>query len=113
MGKEGRPPKKESEEPMRQPKKIRGVYEKDPGSGIWWVRYADGSGQIRREKVGNRSAAVQLYRKRKTQVLQGEKLPENFRARAVTFTELAQDALDYSQTHKRSYKQDNYRMAKL
>jgi site-specific recombinase XerD len=77
------------------------------------VRYADGNGRIRREKVANRGAAIQLYQKRKTQVLQGEKLPENFRARAVTFTELAQDALDYSQTHKRSYKQDNYRMAKL
>ena len=27
-------------------------------------------------KVGNKSAAIELYRKRKTQVLQGEKLPE-------------------------------------
>src|SRR5437588_879516 len=98
---------------MKQTKKQRGVFEKVPGSGAWWVRYADANGRIRREKVGNKGAAIQLYQKRKTQVLPGEKLPENFRAKPVSFGELAQDALDYSKAHKRSHKQDEYRMVAL
>jgi integrase len=63
----------------KEAKKIKGVYEKVPGSAIWWIRYADASGRIRREKVGTKSAAIQLYRKRKTEVSQGKKLPENLR----------------------------------
>jgi site-specific recombinase XerD len=54
-----------------------------------------------------------LYQKRKTQVRQGEKLPENFRAKAVAFVQLAQNALNYSKARKRSYKDDEYRMAKI
>src|ERR1035437_878821 len=94
-------------------KKQRGIYERVPGSGIWWIRYADENSRLRREKVGNRSAATQLYQKRKTQVRQGEKLPENFRAKAVAFLQLAQSALAYSKAHKRSYKDDVCRMAKV
>jgi site-specific recombinase XerD len=98
---------------VKDVKKVRGIYEKESGSGVWWIRYADGSGRIRREKVGARSAAIQLYQKRKTQVRQGEKLPENFRAKAVAFAQLAQDALSYSKAHKRSYRDDECRMAKI
>ena len=48
-------------------KKQRGVFEKEPGSGIWWIRYfADG--QKKREKVGRKSDAVALYQKRKSEV---------------------------------------------
>ena len=65
--------------------KQRGVFEKEPGSGVWWIRYADASGRIRREKVGAKSHALQLYRKRKTEVSQGVKLPENLRRRPVLF----------------------------
>ena len=72
----------------KAPQKLRGVFEKVPGAGVWWIRYADVSGRIRREKVGNRGAALKLYHKRKTQVLQGEKLPENFRARPILFSEI-------------------------
>ena len=56
--------------------KQRGIYEKVPGSGIWWVRFADGSGRIRREQVGSKSAAIQLYMRRKNQVREQTKLPE-------------------------------------
>jgi hypothetical protein len=28
----------------------RGVFEKVPGSGVWWIRFADAMGCIRREK---------------------------------------------------------------
>lgn len=94
-------------------KKARGIFEKRPGSGIWWICYFDADGRKRREKVGRRSAAIDLYHKRKTEAMEGEKLPERLRARKVTFSELAEDALEYSRTHKRSYGDDEIRMGKL
>ena len=97
----------------REARKVRGVYEKVPGSGVWWVRHADATGRIRRELAGAKSAAVALYQKRKTEALEGKKLPERLRARKVTFGEIAQDALGYSQRTKWSYRQDVYRMKKL
>lgn len=94
-------------------KQQRGIYEKVSGSGVYYIRYADASGRIRREKAGLKSAAIKLYQKRKTEVLQGKKLPENLRARPISFSELADDALDYSKEHKKSYVDDKVRMAKL
>lgn len=91
----------------------RGIFEKLPGSGIWWIRYADASSRIRREKVGTKGNALKLYRKRKTEVMQGIKLPENFRAKAVLFGDLADDALEYSKAHKRSHRIDECRMKPL
>src|SRR5262245_27473614 len=45
----------ENNMPKKNGKKIRGVFERPKGSGIWWIRYADEFGQIHREKVGMRS----------------------------------------------------------
>ena len=98
---------------MKETTALRGLFEKVPGTGAWWIRYADGNGRIRREKAGTKSAATTLYRKRKTEILQGKKLPENLRAKRVTFSVLADDALTYSRNSKRSYKQDEYRMKPL
>ena len=81
--------------PKKQ-EKVRGVYEKVPGSGIWWCRYADAKGRIRREKVGRRGDAIDLYNKRRTETLQRKKLPERFRVRGVTFGTLCDDALEHS-----------------
>jgi hypothetical protein len=91
---------------MRQ----RGVYEKFPGSGAWWIRYADTMGRLRREKAGTKSDALTLYRKLKTEALQGKKLPESLRTPAVSFAKLAHDALVYSKAHKRTYQDDVLRM---
>jgi integrase len=93
--------------------KQRGVFEKLPGSGVWWICYFDADSRKRREKVGRKSAAIELYRKRKTEVMEGKKLPEKLRARKVSFAELANDTLEYSLAHKRSYGDDKIRMAKL
>jgi hypothetical protein len=94
-------------------RKERGVFEKMPGSGIWWIRYADSMGRIRREKAGTKSSALTLYRKRKTESLQRKKLPENLRSPLVSFAEIAREALAYSKAHKRSYDDDLIRMEKL
>src|SRR5437870_193640 len=93
--------------------KQRGVFEKVPGSGIWWIRYFDQFGKKRREKAGTKSVAIKLYGKRKQQVLEGKKLPELFRKPSVNFTQLVDDALAYSKRNKRSYKTDVPRFASL
>jgi len=60
--------------------KARGLYEKFPGSGIWWIRYVDAQGRLRREKAGTKSTARDLYHKRKQEALEGRKLPEKLRS---------------------------------
>jgi site-specific recombinase XerD len=60
--------------PRKIEKKERGVFEKEPGSDIWWIRYHI-DGRERREKVGRRGDAIKLYKVRKTDALRGVKLP--------------------------------------
>ena len=104
----------ELSKPLRKKtRSVRGVFEKVPGTGVWWIRYADAMGRIRREKAGPKSSALVLYRKRKTESLQGKKLPENLRAPMVSFADLAREALAYSKANKRSYGDDVNRMEKL
>jgi integrase len=93
--------------------KQRGVFEKEPGSGVWWIVYFDQFGKRRREKAGTKSVAIKLYGKRKQQVLEGKKLPELFRKPSVDFSQLVEDALAYSKRNKRSYKTDVPRFACL
>lgn len=94
-------------------KHLKGIYERDLGSGVWWIRFADAAGRIRREKSGPKSHAIKLYQKRKAEVLEGKKLPEHLRAKAVSFRELASDALEYSRAHKLSHADDAQRMEKM
>ena len=62
-------------------KKERGVFEKPKGSGVWWINYYV-DGKQHREKVGARSAAIDLYRIRKATARQGKKLPDLRRERS-------------------------------
>ena len=94
-------------------KKSRGVFEKVPGSGVWWIQYFDAAGRRRREKVGARSIAINLVEKRRSDARAGVKMPENLRARPITFAEIAQRALDYSKANKRSHAHDVLRMPAL
>src|SRR3989442_1434119 len=118
MGKQGRTAQgKEQGDAMRaghvKRDNPRGLYEKEIGSGDWWIRYKDAKGKKRREHAGTKSSAIKLYSKRKTEALQGKKLPETLRGREVTFAEIADSALEYSKLHKRSYRMDKSRMAVL
>ncbi len=76
----------------------RGVYEKIPGRGVCYVRYADASGKLRKEQVGySKRLALELYRKRKTEAKEGREFPQ--RRRQVRFKELAADMLEYAGAH--------------
>ena len=98
---------------MKERKKVRGIFEKVPGSDVWWIRFTDASGVYRREKAGTWSAAQKLLVKRRNEALVGRKLPETLRRRFVSFGEIGDGALKYSEAHKRSYRDDKSRMAKL
>ena len=78
---------------VRKGRNPSGVYEKSPG--VWYVRYVDGQGRYRREKAGTKGTAIDLYRKRKNEALQGRKLPEKLRRAIVPFTELCVDTDAY------------------
>jgi site-specific recombinase XerD len=78
----------------------RGVWERIPGSGIWWIHYIDAEGKRRREKVGRKGDAIRLYHQRKADALAGRKLGKPLRQRERTFQELADNALEYARKHK-------------
>jgi hypothetical protein len=90
-----------------------GIFEKVLGSAIWGIHWYDAQGRRHREKAGTKSAAIALYRKRKTEVLEGRKLPDKLRWAPVLLREIAHDALEYSQLHKRSVGDDRCRMRKI
>ena len=92
----------------RRQRKPRGVFERKAGE--WWIRYMDAQGRYRREKAGTKGMAIDLYRKRKTEALAGKKMPEKLRRAAVSFAEIAHDALAYSKAHKRTYETDRIHM---
>ncbi|MGC9200182.1 MAG: hypothetical protein ACP5E5_14835 [Acidobacteriaceae bacterium] len=37
--------------------KVRGVWERESGSDVWWIRFRDTDGKLHREKVGRKSDA--------------------------------------------------------
>jgi integrase len=77
----------------------RGLWERVPGSGVWWIRYTDHKRKRRKEKVGRRRDALDLLAKRRHEVLLNRKLPEKFpvkQVKPVTFGDLAQNALKHS-----------------
>lgn len=80
--------------------KERGVYEYPVDSGIWWCQYFD-HGKRRRERAGTKTDAGKLYRKRRTEVLTGDKLPE-LRRRKVTIADLCDLALAHAKEHNKS-----------
>jgi integrase len=82
----------------REPKKLRGLFERPPGSGIWWINYYV-EGKQHREKVGRRSDALALYQKRKADARRKLKLPELQPGKVVTFSHLMEDAVEYAQTN--------------
>jgi hypothetical protein len=86
--------KQERGTPRKITKKETGVYEKEPGSGVWWVRFKS-NGVTRREKIGRRGDAIATYKDRKTSILRGENLPATMKNRGIRLREIGQDAIDW------------------
>lgn len=88
----------QEEERKRNP---RGVFERPPGSGVWWINYYD-HGKQHREKIGRKSDAIEAYMDRKTAIRRGEKLPELKRNAPVMISDLIDLMLEHvkNQKHK-------------
>lgn len=99
--------------PRKSTAKATGVWEKDLGSGVWWIRYR-AAGKLKREKVGRRSDAIALYQQRKSELRAGAKLPPNMRTKGSTFSEIATDAENWYVNHgKKDLRTVKNRMKRL
>jgi integrase len=87
----------ESKEPKK--KDSRGLFQRPPGSGVWWINYYV-DGKQHREKAGTITAARNLYQKRKADDRAGKKLPTLRNNRFMTIGELIDDVLVYVEDHK-------------
>jgi site-specific recombinase XerD len=91
----------------RKREKLRGIYEDPKGSNIWWIQYFDSERKRHREKAGRREAAINLLAIRRTEKLEGRKLPAP--RHAVLFRTLCADALEHARaenTAKSAYELD-------
>ncbi len=77
--------------------KTKGIIERLPGSGVWWIRWTDHEAKRHLEKAGRRGDAVTLLAKRQHNKLLRRKLPERLQGgNTLTFGQLAKDALAHS-----------------
>ena len=92
---------------------LRGIFEKPEGSKIFWIRYVDGSGRYKREKVGRRGDAITLLSRRKADAAMGVKMPDNLRNKGVTFAELAEAILVYAEARHSQVKDVTIRVKRI
>ena len=99
---------------MSEQRTVRGVFERIPGSGIWYVSYYDANGRHHREKVGRWSTAVNVYQKRKSEILEGKFVAPSHERR-LSFRELADARFESKKNRlaKRSYRTDELRLKPL
>ncbi len=93
---------------------IRGIFERPPRSGIWWISYCDGEGKRHREKIGRRSAALDALGRRRLEVKEGRYIPPRAGAR-LTFRDLANAAMTQKKLRlaPASYETDMLRLKQL
>jgi len=93
---------------------IRGIFERPPRSGVWWISYCDGEGKRHREKAGRRAAALDALGRRRLEVREGRFIPPRAGGR-LTFRELATAAMVQKKLHlaPSSYETDQLRLGKL
>lgn len=83
---------------MSEREKMRGVFERPKGSGVWWINYYDAGGARHREKVGRRKVAEQAYLQRRGEVREGKFAKP--RAAAPLFRDLAAAAIADKKIHR-------------
>jgi integrase len=83
----------------KQEKKDRGLFQRPPGSGVWWINYYE-NGKQRREKIGRKSDAIDAYRDRRLAIRRGEKLPDLKRTAPVMVADLVDAVVLFTAKHK-------------
>jgi hypothetical protein len=94
-------------EPTAKParRRQRGIFERPAGSRIWWIRYHDEHGREHREKIGPKGLALQVYRKRKTEIAERRFFPERLRRRDVLVADMIDDYLGRAAGRLRCYRE--------
>lgn len=92
---------------------MRGVFERPPGSGTWWINYYDAQGKRHRERVGRYNVAIEAYLQRRQEVREGKFTPP--RSQTLTFRKLVDLALAEQKTRlaSRSYHSNRWISEKL
>lgn len=93
---------------------IRGIFERPPRSGVWWISYCDSEGKRHREKAGRRSSALDALGRRRLEVKEGRYIPPRAGAR-LTFRDLAIAAMAQKKLRlaPASYETDILRLKQL
>lgn len=92
----------------RGPRKNRGVYERVPGSGIWYVEIFDEFGKRHRIKVGSKSLAIKVQRRKRNEADERRYMPETSR-RQVPILSAAIDDFFARRNRKTSADYKRYR----
>ena len=98
--------------PRKSTAKATGVWEKEAGRNIWWIRYR-ADGVFKREKVGRKSDAIALYQKRKSELRVGIKLPDNMRKSSIRFQTLCDDIHVCTKKYHRDYRSVVHRLNRI
>jgi len=80
---------------------------------VWWIRFRDADGKLRREKVGRKADAIDLLNKRRNERRVGVKMPDSLRNAGVRLNLLADDIETYSKAHHRDQKHVLSRLKKI
>lgn len=75
----------------------KGVFEKDKGSSIWWVRYVDVDGKRKARSIGTFGDAVNFYEGVRARIRKNVVAPPSTH-RGVRYSALVDDALAYNET---------------
>jgi hypothetical protein len=86
--------------PRKVVRKERGVFEKVPGSKIWWIGFKV-AGVEHREKARRCGDAIKFYKIRKADILRGVKMPANMKDKGIRFSVLTQEAIAWYVNHDR------------
>lgn len=86
----------------RKPKvqKHKGVFEREPGSGIWWARYTDADGRRKTRCVGTFGDAKNWIEEQRANVRKGILAPVAS-LRGVRYSALCDSAIEYSKAEHR------------
>jgi site-specific recombinase XerD len=99
---------------MTEKQKMRGVFERPRGSGIFWINYYDSEGRRHREKIGRESVAVEAYLQRRMELKEGKFVAPRT-GEGITFKEIAEErtALKTANLSLLSLRADKYRLRGL
>ncbi|MBT9586779.1 hypothetical protein IV102_25775 [bacterium] len=70
------------------------MFEKEPGSGVWWILY-HANGKRHREKIGSKSAATEAYLQRKSEIRHKKFRPESVGYKSPSVDQLMDRYADY------------------